>query len=221
METRFEGHYVGWREKRINKILQIFGKEFFNGKTILEIACGYGHIGMFFTNLGAIVEFTEGREEHISFIEKNNPGCKIHLVNHDEPWNLNKKYDLIIHLGLLYHLENWQQDLFCTFQHSNLIVLESQILDSLKGINEYLGKDGGGYDQALPISNFAIRPNSMFVEKIISDNNFNFIRYDDADLNTDTHNYSWKEKGKHDELGHYCDFGLGALRRFWILKKNV
>lgn len=217
--NNFSQHYVEWREKRIRKMENIFGLEFFRNKSILEVGCGYGQIGKHFTNLGADVEFTEGREEHIPFIIENNPNKKVYKVDHNNVWDLNKKYDLIIHFGLLYHLTNWKQDLICAFKHSDLIVLESEILDSLQEINEYRAKDGGGYDQALSTTEYAIRPTAGYVEKVITENNYNFVRYDDKDLDTATHNYSWKIKGIHDQNGGYI--GYGPTRRFWVLRKNV
>lgn len=219
METdRFKDHYEEWQEKRIQKIEKIFGTNYFKDKSILEVGCGYGHIGHHFRNLGANVEFTEGRKEHIPHILENNPDCFVYNVDHDKEWNLNKRYDAVIHFGLLYHLTNWRQDLACTFKHSDLIILESEILDSLKDDNEYRAKDGGGYDQALPTSLYAIRPTAKLVENFISENNYSFVRYDDEDLDTALHSYSWKLKGIHDQNGGYI--GYGPTRRFWVLRKN-
>jgi SAM-dependent methyltransferase len=218
--NRFEQHYTEWREKRIAKIEKIFGTDYFKNKNILEVGCGYGQIGKHFRGLGADVEFTEGREEHLPFIKENNPGCAVYHTNHDEPWNLNKKYDVLIHFGLLYHLTNWQQDLQCAFKHADIVILETEILDSLKEDGHYNARDGGGYDQALPTSYYAVRPSALFVEKVIRENGFSFTRYDDQDLECTYHTYVWKETGKHDELGGYFP-GSIATRRFWVCKKNV
>lgn len=217
--NKFEGHYDEWRKKRILKMENIFSIDFFQNKKILEVGCGYGQIGQHFRNIGSFVEFTEGREEHISYIKKYNPDSLVHNIDHDKEWNLNKKYDIVIHFGLLYHLTNWKQDLLCTFKHTDLIILESEILDSLKDDNQYFARDGGGYDQALPTTNFAIRPTAKLVENFILENDFNFVRYDDKDLDTPLHTYSWKLKGIHDKNGGYI--GYGPTRRFWVIKKNA
>jgi hypothetical protein len=41
----FKGHYNNWRKTRIDKILSIFDKEFFKGKTVLELGAGHGDFG--------------------------------------------------------------------------------------------------------------------------------------------------------------------------------
>lgn len=221
METnRFEKHYVEWREKRIAKIEKIFDKEYFGGKTLLEVGCGYGQIGKHFRELGATVDFTEGREEHLPFIKENNPNSGVYNINHNDSWSLDKRYDMVIHFGLLYHLTNWQQDLECTFKHSDTVVLETEILDSLKEDGHYNARDGGGYDQALNTYEFAVRPSAKFVERVIKENGFTFMRYDDMDLECTYHSYVWKESGLHDELGGYFP-GTIATRRFWVCRKNV
>ena len=223
METnRFQSpaQYVEWQEKRIAKIEKIFGEDYFQNKTILEVGCGYGHIGKHFRECGAIVEFTEGREEHLPFIKENNPNCAVYNINHNEVWNLHKRYDAVIHFGLLYHLTNWQQDLACAFKHSDTVILETEILDSVKEDGHYNARDGGGYDQALNLYEFAVRPSAKFVENVIRQNGFSFTRYDDMDLECTYHSYVWKETGLHDELGGYFP-GSVATRRFWVCKKNV
>ena len=42
-------------------------------------------------------------------------------------YNLIYKYDLILHLGTLYHLKNWEKDLSCALSHSDLMILETRV----------------------------------------------------------------------------------------------
>jgi 2-polyprenyl-3-methyl-5-hydroxy-6-metoxy-1,4-benzoquinol methylase len=51
-----------WNEKRLSKILTIFGKHWFKDKRILEVACGRGFFGRELSKLGAIVTFTDARQ---------------------------------------------------------------------------------------------------------------------------------------------------------------
>lgn len=219
----FGEHYDGWRQKRIKKILDIFGKDYFKHKLILEVGCGYGDIGKYFREkIGAEVMFTEGREEHLSIIADNNPGAQIFHLNHENAWKIDfadspkKKFDAIIHFGLLYHLDNWKQDLECTLKHSDLIILESEVADSNEKIEHKL-IDSGGYDQAINQTRRSTRPSAAYVESILTENGFSFKRYDDSDLNSLFHKYDWVVT----ESDKTQDWNMRGYRRFWIVKRET
>jgi len=210
----FDGHYDQWRINRIAKIESIFGKEFFKDKTLLELGAGHGHIGNYFKTLGAKVVFAEGREEHVKTIQSKNPNDQVIHLNQEFAWDLKRRFDIIIHWGVLYHLNNWQQDLQCTLKHSNLVFLESEVCDSDDKNAEIKLPSSNRYDQEL--GEFATRPSAANVEENITKNGFSFIRYDDNDLNSyseyDKHLYDWKvENSLKWEHG---------LRRFWVVNKN-
>lgn len=57
----FQNHYEYWRAKRIVAIVEHYGENFFKGKKILELGCGYGDIGKVLISIGAEVIFCEGR----------------------------------------------------------------------------------------------------------------------------------------------------------------
>ena len=89
----FEGIYEGWRSRRIEKILQVFDKNFFKGKTVLELGCGFGHIGKHFTEkFGAIVTLAEGDPAFIEDIKDNNRTSEVIVLDQDKPWDLKKKF---------------------------------------------------------------------------------------------------------------------------------
>jgi SAM-dependent methyltransferase len=209
----FQDTYIEWRRNRIRKIEELFGKEFFNGKTILELGCGYGHVGNYFQEvLKSKVTFCEGKEEFIEEIKKNNPNSEVIKLDQDNLWNLKRKFDIVIHWGVLYHLDNWQQDLECAFKHSDLIFLESEVSNSDDDSFVLKFNDHDGYDQALNVK--ASRPSASFIEKVITKNNFSFIRYDDASINHASHKYDWKVTNKEEIVDDY------GKRRFWVLRKN-
>lgn len=219
--SNFKSHYEDWRKTRINKVLQNFETSFFQNKTILEVGCGYGDIGKFFTELGSNVIFTEGRSEHIPVIQENNPNSLVLNINHENIWKIdidgdkNKKFDMIIHFGLLYHLDKWEQDLQCALNQTDLIILETEVADSNE-IIEFKLTDPLGYDQAVGESRICTRPSASYIESVFERNNFSYKRYDDEDLNSSFHNYTWKveetDRGKNREW-----YGF---RRFWIAKRK-
>jgi len=213
----FLGTYIGWRETRIKKIESIFGKEFFKGKTILELACGYGHTGKYFKEeLGAVVTLAEGNGEYISAIKENNPDSEVIQLDQDYSWDLGRKFDVIIHWGVLYHLDNWKQDLECALNHTDLLLLESEVGLSNAINYEVKFNDYDYYDQAINV--VATRPSASYIENVITKNNFNFTRYDDADINYQNHRYDWKVPEKLNEPETRKNDGN---RRFWVVRKNI
>jgi SAM-dependent methyltransferase len=218
-DITFKHHYVHWRQVRIDKIEQIFGKEFFKDKTVLELACGYGDIGKYFKeNLQADVTFAEGRVEHFPYIRGNVPDCKIIHINQENSWELETKYDVIIHFGVMYHLDNWKQDLECTLRHSDLIILETEVADSNDPTFEQKFIDSVSYDQAMGPKLLATRPSAAYIESVFTENGFSFVRYDHADLNSDLNNYSWEVTGSAESHKTERSVGVGK-RRFWVVRK--
>ena len=216
---KYNAHYKGWQQRRIEKIEKIFGEDFFKDKSILELACGFGDIGKHFREKrGANLTFCEGRKEHLSYIQDNNPGSEVLQLDQETNWNLERKFDAIIHFGVMYHLDNWKQDLECTLKHSDLIILESEIADSNNLIEKKV-VDPDGYDQAINEKRIATRPSASYVEKVFTDNGFEFTRYDDADLNDGIHRYDWTVTGDADRDNYGRGDG-GGLRRFWIAKRK-
>jgi len=199
----FDGHYIDWRKTRIDKILSIFGDEFFKGKTILELGAGYGDNGKIFENLGSIVTYAEGYIDNYNVI----PGKKI-LLDQDIKWNLGETFDIIIHWGVLYHLDNWEQDLECALQHSSCIFLESEVSDS-DDENFEIKVNESGNDQA--VNKIGSRPSANKIEKLLKNNGAKFTRYDDEDINSSFHCYNWEVKN--------TKTWKSGLRRFWVIEK--
>jgi SAM-dependent methyltransferase len=218
---KFNLYYDDWQKNRINKIEQIFGKEYFKDKTILEVACGYGDIGKYFReNLGSNVTFAEGRKEHLPFIMENNPGSKVIELNQENLWDLGEKFDIVIHFGVTYHLDNWKQDFECAMNHAkSVMIYETEIADSKNPFGEFKFKDIDGYDQALSESKICTRPSAAYVENEIQRLGGTFVRYDDADLNANIHTYSWELSGAADTNPDYNRSSGVGMRRFWSIKK--
>jgi SAM-dependent methyltransferase len=204
-------HYAKWREARINKLISILGKEWFKNKEILELACGFGDIGQKLETFGATVTYTDGKAEHI---EKTKQRTKkqdmCFLIDQDTNWNLNKKFDLVLHWGVLYHLNNWEQDLNIAIAHSKkYICLESEVSDSDDPEFEAKVKEHW-YDGAK--NSVGSRPSPAKIEKVIKQNKsvISLKRYDHKDLNACYHFYDWK-------IGNTKKFPPGQ-RRFWFIE---
>src|SRR5690554_5717313 len=124
----FDGTYDLWRVTRINKILSIYGLDELAGKRILELGAGHGDIGAFFAGIGAEVTCVDGREENLTFGRlkfRDVEGLSFVRANLDEDFRHLGEFDLILHLGLLYHIEAAEEHLLRCFELADDVVLES------------------------------------------------------------------------------------------------
>jgi 2-polyprenyl-3-methyl-5-hydroxy-6-metoxy-1,4-benzoquinol methylase len=181
--------YEQWYKSRVNKIINIFGESWFQNKQILELGCAHGDIGIEFLKLGADVVFTDERIEFLEDIDKNlknlyNYSAEFALIDHDKDYSFNKKFDLIIHMGLLYHLQNWRNDIKNALKHSNIIILESTVTVNIEENNNILNLNDSdikyGYSTKKNTRTYLTQEE---VEKELINNGCKFLRLDDEKLN--------------------------------------
>lgn len=210
--------YEEWTRKRVQRIVEIFGKSWFNGKTILELGSAHGDIGIELLKLGADVTFSDVRQEHLDSIvarlKDSNFIPKTICFNQNEKYDLQKKFDLILHIGVIYHVENWKQDLECALNHTNKMILESAVHPT---DNRLKHPTYGPYK----CDNPDITQDQ--IENHLLDLNCKFVRFDVSELDcvggwltqdiVNNHFYSWQtdRESKHNEMNHY--------RRFWLILK--
>lgn len=217
-DKKFGGHYDDWREKRINKIISIIGDDWFLGKKILELGCGWGDIGKHFKDMGASVTFTDARNEHLTHVRKHSPNSEAIQLDQDTNWNLQVNFDLIIHMGVLYHLSNWKQDLRCAFNHADNIILETVVANNESDSFEHSFKEKG-WDQS--IHNVSIRPSAAHLEKFLGEIGVTFTRFDDSDINSGRHQYDWSvDDSTLSTTTEDNQRSVVATRRFYFLKKR-
>jgi SAM-dependent methyltransferase len=212
---KFQDHYVESRSVKWRKIQQIFGIDYWKGLNVLELGCGLGDTGRKFESWGANVTYAEGRLEHVEHMQKIMPNAEIIQLDNDEPWDLKRKFDCIIHWGLIYHIKNWKQDLRCVFKHTSLLLLEGEVLDSDDPNLAVLKQENHlHYDQALNGYGAYLTANNIEME--FSRLKVSYKRYDDQDLTVsyngkDIYRYNWKitNTGEHRPKN----------RRFWVAQR--
>ena len=205
----FSDHYNNWRISRLNGIKKYILPEYFKEKTLLELGCGYADNGNMFHELGAIVTSSDGRKEHLEIVKQKYPHIKTLLIDGDND-SIQDKYDVILHWGLLYHLNEIEIHLEKVSQKCDILLLETEVFDS-DDKNFYISNNENGYDQAL--NNQGIRPSPNYVENILEKNGFQFKLIKDPILNSDFHCYDW-------DITNSNTWRHG-LRRFWICWKNI
>lgn len=204
----FDGHYVEWRLKRIAAIKNYYGKSFFQNKTILELGCGFGDIGASFHELGAKITCNDARMQHLEKAKSTYPFINIICADIDKDWPFDS-YDIIFHLGVLYHLKNFEISLRKTCESCNYLVLESEVCDSDDPSVVFYPNEAG-YDQAF--NNVGCRPSPHFIERILTENNMKYELVSDDRCNSNFHVYDWKTTN--------TKIYKSGLRRFWFCKRQ-
>jgi len=163
----FDHHYIDWNRNRIKAIIDKFGPNFFNGKTLLDLGAGIGDISNAFTRLGATATAVEVRQEHINILRKKYPHIKIVKADLDKEWPfVNQKFDIVFDLGLICHLKDIKGHLTKLCKISNCIVLETEVLDS-NDPNRciYVDENKSIYDWSF--NGIGAKPSPYFIERIL------------------------------------------------------
>lgn len=176
---------LSWQDLRINYIKSKFSPQFFNEKSILELAPYNGYIGNSFYELGAKVTCIEGRKENCQHIKTHFPHLIVHQANLDTvEWKWGN-FDIIINMGLLYHLENnHKQHLENCIHNSKILILETVINSDKTEIISYRPEEGA--DQSL--SQRGGEPSIKWIENILRKNTHHFTRANDIG-NAGEHHY--------------------------------
>jgi SAM-dependent methyltransferase len=226
----FGGVFNDWRVKRVRKLEHIFSREWFKGKKVLELACGFGNIGLYLKSIGADVTFADARQESLDTVKKKDENATLMLLDQEKPWILNQKYDLILHFGLLYNLNNWERDLRTTIQHAKFIALETAVARYSNSFECKIVKPEYPSELYGPFSGTGTLVSSANIESVFQELGADYHRYDDSDLNLGDnwgeYRYDWKEEyGPRVEyaeipvVNDWDNIHLGG-RRFWIIRNN-
>ena len=205
----FDGHYTQWRESRLNGLDKYLVDDFFNGKKVLELGCARADIAYTLQNKGANVTGCDGRQENLTLANTFYPSVNTFLWDGEKD-PIPEYYTVIVHQGLLYHLnkDSLQTHLTNVLSNCDVLILESEVCDS-SDLDVFEAYEIG-YDQAL--NGVGSRPSESFVEKILAENGFSFKSIKDSILNAVFHTYDW-------EITNSKEWKHGQ-RRFWICWKN-
>lgn len=210
-EQEFKGHYIQWMNKRINAIINYFGKAFFSGKSILELGCGFGDIGAIFSKLGANITCSDGRQEHLEILKSKYPNINTVQYDLDREWPFNEKFDIIIHMGVLYHIKDYKNAIKNACQNAKYVVLETEVSDS-DDPNFVIYTNEEGYEQVL--NHIGCRPSEAAIESILDECNVKYYRLHDSSCNYDFHKYDWEVKN--------TNTWQRGMRRLWFIhQKNI
>jgi len=216
-----------FRVSRARKIEEIFGKQWFNSKSVLELGCANGNFGLHLAQYGAKITFSDARQSYLDSIKVKNKSARTILLDQDTDWNLKETFDLILHFGILYNLNNWKRDLFNTIKHSKHILLETAVANTEEDfeckINKNIYGELGAFNQIGTLVSATV------IENALKQLNVDYKRFDDVNLNTGGYKYDWKPGYKAFDIPKedinivaYNDKPIYGGRRFWlIINKNL
>jgi predicted TPR repeat methyltransferase len=190
----------------INKYLV---PNFFSGKTLLEMGCGWGEMASEFLALGSTVTCADARAEYLEVVKTNYPAMATLQVDADKD-TITENFDIVHHGGVLYHLTSIENHIQNLSNICKVLILESEVVDSSDPTYK-IEKDEDGFDQAY--NNRGIRPSAGYIENLLTTNGFQFRRLDDPIFNSEFHNYDWVVED--------TNVWRHGLRRFWVCWKNT
>lgn len=203
--------YEGWRESRFRYITHILDDDW-RGKHVLELGGGNGDLGSMFLGLGARVTSVDARGEHIDMGRYLYPQISFIRRDLSEGCDGLEPADIVLDLGLIYHLPDPQAHLDSVAPLvRDVLLLESEVSDSEdQAFNPPVLEDASVFDQS--VAGIGCRPSAAFLEKALGKAGFTFERQTSPRLNFEHHRYDWTPNNDgRQETG---------LRAFWLCKQN-
>ena len=196
---------------RIKYILEALNKKNLNNTKILDIGCGGGLVSEELTKIGASVT-------GIDFIKENINVAKIHakknnlkinyFVKDFEKEKITSKYDVIIILEVLEHLNNWEgflKKVKLSLKKNGTLII-STINRNL--VSKFLTLDiGENFLKLIPLNTHTfykfIKPEEL--EQVLSSNNFENIKF--KGLTYDALKLKWK-LSENTKINYFCSCKL-------------
>ena len=179
MPSRFvfdEPHYRALDHARIEFLRNLLPewKRELQLNSALDVGCGVGHFAALLQQLGFEVKAFEGRAENAEEAEHRVNGLKVYIGEAEEIGSFGiGSFDLVLALGLLYHLENP----FRVIRHlrditAKLLVIESMCVNDPNPVL-CLRDEGHGEDQGLRY--VAFYPSEACLAKMLYSAGFPFV----------------------------------------------
>ncbi len=216
--SSFRGHYIEWRQKRFDCIVQELGEPYFSEKTMLEMGAGYGDLGAMFSKLGCAVTSLEARLENVIIGQDLHPELTIMEIDLEKDFTWLGEFDIVLHVGLLYHLKDPVLNLKRVAAVTrDVLILETEVCDS-EDPEKILFIDENAALSDQSFSGYGNRPSPAFVEAQLNQMGFSVKPLLVDSLNSSFHRYDWAIQNSNEHQFGEWEHGL---RRFWICRKKT
>lgn len=118
-------------------------------RTAIDIGCGFGYFAGYLKSLGLEVSAFDARPENAQETSRRNPECRVWVDNIESLSFKGDSFDIVLCLGLLYHLENP----FLALRNlqrltEKILVIETMVAPFSRALTA-LFEEGEGQDQSL------------------------------------------------------------------------
>jgi FkbM family methyltransferase len=169
------------------------------GRSVLDVGCGVGHLAQFFVGHNCRVVCVDGREENVGSLRRRYPGLKASVADVESGLKQFGAFDIVFCYGLLYHLENPVLGIRNMAEVcQDLLLLETLVCDSRAPVSQWTEEP--------PVSNQALkglasRPSPGFVRMALTLAGFPFVytaalppKHPDFDVRWDD-SQAWRQHG--------------------------
>jgi SAM-dependent methyltransferase len=200
-----------WNRNRAKFIVDHFGYQFFYGKRILDLGSGHGEIAEVFARLGADITCVDAREDNLNVIAKKYPHIITKRVDLDNDFPfVFDQYDVVLSLGVLCHLKNYDKHIKDICSIAEHIVLETEVFDSDDpGIRVPIYEEKILND--LSFHGIGSIVSASNIQNMISQLGATFQRKDSNKINSGIYTYDWNETNGGRRVGN---------RRIWFIKSD-
>lgn len=206
-------HFVEYEQrnhKLAKMIIDYYGHRFFINKKILDLGCFNGELANAFARIGGKMTAVDARQEHIDLINKKYPYIKTVLLDLDKDWPFaDFEFDVVLSLGTMCHLKDYELHLNRICSAAETIVLETEVFDKNDHSQYHFMEDKAIKDLSFNGEVNIIGSND--IQNKLSQLGATFRRIDETKLNTKGHAYDWKEQG----LGRN-----ERNRRLWFIRRD-
>lgn len=172
--------YVEARQARLRNLFAHVDPRGLAGRRVLEPGCGTGELGQAFVERGATVVSVDARPAYIAELRARYPGRQAHVADLEtmDPGALGR-FDAVLCFGLLYHLATPGDFLAACTRASDVLYLESVVLDSSAAACP--PADEAGDDQAF--SRRGCRPSPAWIRQTLAHHGFSALDISGAAAN--------------------------------------
>jgi SAM-dependent methyltransferase len=172
-----------------------------DGKRVLDVGCGVGHLAQFFLRRGCQVVCVDGRRENIAALRARYPALEGHVADiQTDALARFGKFEVVFCYGLLYHLANPLAALHnLASVCQELLLLETLVCDHAEPIL-YLVDEPKTFNQALDC--VACRPSPSFVTMAVNRVGFPYVYAPEQPPEHPDFRFDWRNNLDYARDGH-------------------